>query len=131
MDEIVICNFTKKKFARGFFLNIFKLAKSHLKEKKRCILSVVLVGKKLAQKLNKNYKNRNKPADVLTFVYKSSARVIEGEIVLCPKVIPPKDLLKYFIHGLLHYFGIHHRNQKSYLKMKKLEEQIIKKIKQC
>lgn len=128
MDEIATVNLTNKSIVKdSFFNDIFKAVKSHLNEKRQCVLSIILADIKLSKKISKIYKQKEGPSDILTFIYKSDRKSINGEVVLCLKLIKKKDLAKYFIHGLLHYFGFHHNNQRSYLKMNRLEEEILAK----
>jgi len=129
MDKISISNLTKIKFKKEFFQNIFKIAKSIAKENRKCDLSIVLADKVLSQKLNQTYKQKNSPANVLTFVYDSDKNYIGGEIVICPEVIKLDEISYYFTHALLHFFGFKHHKLKDYLKMEKLEKKVILALK--
>jgi len=77
-------------------------------------LSVVFVGVKKSQELNKKYRNREEPANILTFPLEK----LSGEIVINPNKAK-KDashfdmnyhefLIYLFIHGLLHLKGRRH-----------------------
>ncbi|PIR57693.1 MAG: rRNA maturation RNase YbeY [Parcubacteria group bacterium CG10_big_fil_rev_8_21_14_0_10_38_31] len=100
---------------------------------KRYNLSVVFSGNALTKKLNKKYRNKDKPANVLSFPFSSK----EGEIFinlsyphkLTSKndIIKEKDLdriLHLFIHSLLHLKGFSHGD-----KMDDEEDKMIKKFK--
>lgn len=86
-------------------------------------LSIALVGKKTSQALNKKYRDKDKPTNVLSF----SLRKNEGELILCPDVIKRecKNFGKTFsnflgflvIHGMLHLKGHEHSST-----MEKAEE---------
>ncbi|MBP6060864.1 MAG: rRNA maturation RNase YbeY [Candidatus Pacebacteria bacterium] len=81
---------------------------------KKYSLSVGLVDENTSQKLNKTYRKKNKPTNVLSF----SLRENMGELVLCKNVIrkEAKLLDKKFddwfiflvIHGMLHLKGMEH-----------------------
>ena len=77
-------------------------------------LSVAFVGNKESREINKRYKGKDKPANILSF----SMRRNEGEIVLCPEVIKKEaggfhktftEFLGFLvIHGMLHLEGMRH-----------------------
>jgi len=66
------------------------------------------------QKLNKNYRNKNKPTNILSFPLSKN----EGEILICPEVVKTElkkfnrtfaELLGFLvIHGALHLKGMTH-----------------------
>jgi rRNA maturation RNase YbeY len=78
------------------------------------LLSLVIVGDTLSRKLNRTYRNKNKPTNVLSFELSKN----EGEIFLNLKKAKSetkkfrenyKNLVGYlFIHGLLHLKGMTH-----------------------
>lgn len=87
-------------------------------------LSLVLIGVKKSQFLNKKYRRKNKVANILTF----SLSKMEGEIFITPKEIR-KDLKKFglsyrslfalvYIHGLLHLKGSRHSSTMESEEMK-------------
>ena len=91
-------------------------------------LSVVFCGEKLIADLNKKYRHKNKPTDVLSFNINKQ----EGEIFICPSFIkkhpekyPPFNLQKKFgfiaIHALLHLKGMQHSS-----KMERRENEFLK-----
>lgn len=77
-------------------------------------LSLVFVGSKKIQNLNKHYRNKNKPTDILSFPLDKE----NGEIFICPgesakkaklRKMSSRDYLGFlFIHGLLHLKGLDH-----------------------
>jgi probable rRNA maturation factor len=81
---------------------------------KKYSLSLVIAGDTLSRKLNKTYRNKDKPTNVLSF----SLGDTEGEIFLNlkkAKAEAPQFSEKYknfvgylFIHGLLHLKGMDH-----------------------
>jgi len=81
---------------------------------KKYELSVIIVGKKEIQKINKEYREINKPTDILSFPLSDSF----GEMYINPemtKLEAKKFDRKYenffaflFIHGLVHLKGFDH-----------------------
>ena len=94
-------------------------------------LSIAYVNETESQEINKKYRRKNKPTNVLSF----SLRKNEGEIILCPAVInrEAKNFDKtshqflgfLVIHGMLHLKGLEHSST-----MDKLERFYFKKYDQ-
>jgi len=117
-----------KKFLRKISEKIFK--KEHIKgrlEKKD--LSVALIGQKRIKELNKIYRKKDQPTDVLAFKDNESL----GEIIICPAQVRKnakrfnssfkKELARVLIHGFLHLLGYdHEKGGKEEKKMRKKEE---------
>ena len=86
-------------------------------------LSLVFVEEKKIQKLNKQYRNIDKPTDILSFSLSKNS----GEIFICQKVskVQAKEFERSYknfipfllIHGMVHLLGYDHGN-----KMEKEEE---------
>ncbi len=84
---------------------------------KKYILSVAFVDKKKSKALNKTYRQKDKPTNVLSFSLTKNT----GELVLCPPVIKSeaknfdKTYRKFFgflvIHGMLHLKGHQHSSR--------------------
>ena len=98
-------------------------------------VSVVLVGSKQAQFFNLKYKKKNKPTNVLSFLYGKDY----GEVLICPEVVKEEakaqgNSYKYqmtwmILHGILHLAGMHHERSRSAAgRVEKLEEKILSKI---
>ncbi|MCX6737900.1 MAG: rRNA maturation RNase YbeY [Candidatus Parcubacteria bacterium] len=98
--------------------------------KEKVDLSVVIVNRTKIKELNRIYRGKNKPTDVLSFNYSDKLKGLPknlGEIVLCPLEInididKEIGLTHIFIHGLLHLLGYDHENQKE-AKIMQLKEQ--------
>jgi len=112
-----------------------KIAKKVLNGKK-ADLSIVFVNKKKIRELNKKYRRKNRPTDVLSFTYSKQA----GDIIICSEVVRKnakkfnstfkEELKKVLIHGILHFFGYdHEKTGKEAKKMQKKEEYYFKEIK--
>ncbi len=87
-------------------------------------LSVVLLKEPKMRELNRIYRGKDEPTNVLSFQEEEFGL---GELVLCPTVIR-KDAAKYgitfkaelhriFIHGLLHLLSYDHESSKDFKKM--------------
>ena len=114
MIEIEINNLTDiffdEKLIKSTILSILEAQKSRLfeifslnfesEEELNCSLSVVIVGPKRMRKFNKQYRNKNKITDVLSFPLARKNReslFIDptnslGEVIICPKYI--KKIIK-------------------------------------
>lgn len=89
---------------------------------KKVEISIALINEKEIQKINKIYRNKNEPTDVLSFkedfnfTVPSSKIKQLGEMVICPSQITGRDhhgIEKVFIHGLLHLLGYTHQLKKE------------------
>ena len=91
----------------------FRVIKNDILGKKYS-LSVACVDEKKSKELNKKYRNKNKPTNILSFPLRKNM----GEIILCPAIIKKeaKNFGKTFdqflsflvIHGMLHLEGMEH-----------------------
>ncbi|KKP33133.1 MAG: rRNA maturation RNase YbeY [Candidatus Staskawiczbacteria bacterium RIFOXYB2_FULL_32_9] len=126
---IDINNTTKSAVDKKLFTG---LAKIILKgENKQIDLSVAFISPKEIKKVNKKYRNKNKPTDVLAF-----ERILKisnlAEVVICSEVAKEnakkfgntfkKELLKVFIHGVLHVCGYDHEKSKREAKIMEEKE---------
>lgn len=152
---IEINNLTTTSVDENFFK---KIAKKILKEEfaswqeKEVDLSIVLAGPGRMKKLNKQYRRKNRVADVLAFPEQISKKEkfilptkIEktkglGEIVICLsevkkntkryKVTFQKELARVLIHGILHLLGYNHkRSKKEAEKMEKKQKHYLELLK--
>ncbi len=109
---IEINNLTKRVVDKKFLTG---LAKKVLKSENgvRDDLSIAIVGEQRIRKINKEYRQQDKPTDVLSFE--------GGEVLLCPnqieknakkyKVTFKKELARVLIHGILHSLGYDHSEE--------------------
>jgi probable rRNA maturation factor len=97
-------------------------------------LTLRIVDKAEIQKLNKTYRHKDKPTNVLSFPMDSPPGVqipILGDIILCSTVIKEeaqaqdKSLTAHWahmvVHGTLHLLGFDHINEQDAMLMEKLE----------
>jgi len=122
-----ICNFFPRKYR---FPN------------KKITLSLLLSNNKFIKKLNKNFRNKNKSTDILSFPLakktKISKKTYIGDIIISYNFMNKprsqniknfKDkVIKTFIHGFLHLLGFDHVKDKDYKRMLSEEEKIYKSV---
>ncbi len=80
-------------------------------------LSLVFVDSARSRNLNRVWRGKNQPANILSFPLTPTA----GEIFIDLEMVGKKNLLFIFIHGLLHLKGLDHGS-----KMEALESQLVK-----
>ena len=122
-----ICNFLPRKYR---FPN------------KKITLSLLLSNNRIIKKLNKDFRNKNKSTDILSFPLNKkklrSKKIYIGDIIISydfmnkPKSQNIKDfkekVVKTFIHGYLHLLGFDHIKNKDYRRMVSEEEKIFKSV---
>ena len=122
-----ICNFFPRKYR---FPN------------KKITLSLLLSNNKCIKKLNKNFRNKNKSTDILSFPLakktKISKKTYIGDIIISYNFMNKpksqniknfkKKVIKTFIHGYLHLLGFDHIKDKDYKRMFCEEEKIYKSV---
>ena len=122
-----ICNFFPRKYR---FPN------------KKITLSLLLSNNKFIKKLNKNFRNKNKSTDILSFPLakktKISKKTYIGDIIISYNFMNKpksqniknfkKKVIKTFIHGYLHLLGFDHIKDKDYKRMLSEEEKIYKSV---
>ncbi len=110
--------------------------------KKKVSFTLLLSNNKNIKKLNKNFRNKNKSTDILSFPYNKKVKISKesylGDIIISYNFIDKprsqsskffkEKLIKTFIHGFLHLLSFDHIKDKDYLKMLKEEELIYKSI---
>jgi probable rRNA maturation factor len=128
---VEINNTTKFTVDKKLFTGI---AKKVLKgENKQIDLSVAFISSTEIKIANKKYRNKNKPTDVLSFGENLN------EVLICPEVVKENakkfgntfrnELIKVFIHGILHILGYdHEKSKKEAIKMEEKEKFYLSKI---
>ena len=123
---IEINNLSSFRISRTMFSTVAKIVlkgENRVREK----LSLAFVNKAEIKKLNKKFRNKNKATDVLSFELDSGYL---GEIVICPEVVKTEqEMVKVFIHGILHLLGYEHeKSVKQAEEMKKKQEKYFIKV---
>ena len=122
-----------------FFKKVCKVfPKKYKFLQKKVSLTLLLSNNKNIKKLNKNFRNKNRPTDILSFPLNKKLKILKenyiGDIIISYNFIDkPKSqssksfeekLIKTFIHGFLHLLNFDHVKNKDYIKMLKEEELI-------
>ena len=119
---IEINNLTNFAVDKKFFLGV---AKKVLKGENKEIedLSIAFVSPEEIKKINRKYRKKDKPTDVLSFGKISKFKGEFREVIICPEFIEEnlkdskttlkKELAKVLIHGILHTLGYDHEISKT------------------
>lgn len=136
---------TRWKLNTSDLTRIFKTASRVLLEKNKedKAISIVTVNRREMRAINKQSRGIDAETDILTFTLQEKDTFVElpyvrafiGELIICPAAAKAKakelaeDEAAYerllVAHGLLHIFGLDHKNESDTLKMKKMEQQIL------
>ena len=125
---------TIKKFPKDYkFLN------------KRIYITVLLTNNKKIQLLNKNFRKKNKPTDILSFPFfdkqdlkknLKNKKIYLGDIAISYEEFLKKNrddykngFIKIFIHGFLHLLNFDHKSNKEFKKMRLIENKLFQKVK--
>lgn len=115
---------------------IVKLLPQNLRGKLPARIKLIEISSLESRRLNRIYRKKNKPTNVLSFYYNRDY----GEILLCPAVIKKEakaegNTYKYqftwmVLHGMIHLTGLHHESSRQVeLKAERLEKDILSKLK--
>ncbi len=124
-----------KKYSPKIFEKILKTAARELKLKGKLELSVNLVGEAKMRELNKKYRKKDKPTDVLSFPLGDGS----GDIFICLSIAKSDakrenvdiktKLAQLTVHGFLHLQGYDHaRSKRDAREMFDLEAKILNKM---
>ncbi len=111
-------NLTRRRAPVGIFKKLYRQVFASRAD--RFDLSVVFAGPSRMRALNRRYRGKDKPADVLSFLLDKR----HGEIFLNVQMA---SLLFLFIHGCLHLLGYDHETDIDAARMERKERTILKK----
>lgn len=121
-----------EKSIKGVAIKILKFLK-----KKNISVEIYLAGNRKMRFLNKKFLNKDKVADVLSFkepkefIYPNSKFDKIGEIYLNvanSQRLIINDSHKLLVHGFLHLFDFHHYKRGDRIRMEKVEQKLLLKI---
>ena len=97
-------------------------------------VTVRIVGKEEARALNRSFRGKDRPTNVLTFVLRERPR-LEGDIALCAPVIARearagrKSTAAHYahllVHGVLHLQGYDHDTEREARQMEQRESRVV------
>lgn len=100
------------------------------------MIGVRFVSAREIQRLNRVYRGKNCPTDVLSFETGSGSEL--GDLVICTqvavreakrrKIDPAEELVRLLAHGTLHLAGMDHATVKDEQRMFKIQEKIVGKV---
>jgi len=146
MIDLVFENQTKDMaWSEDFFREVLSCSLSHLKLRDNTVeLGLYLVAPERSQELNKKYRQKDKPTDVLSFPLnehglKKYGILPLGDIFICLEIaqrqanemsIPAdQELIRLVVHGLLHLLGYDHElSSDDEKKMIDLQEEIVTEV---
>jgi probable rRNA maturation factor len=143
VSENILWNKKIKKLDIFFNSLILAFPKKYRFIKKNVSLTVLLSSNKNIKRLNKKFRNKNRPTDVLSFPSEKKLNIKKspyiGDIVISYEFMNKSKIInilefkskvtKIFIHGFLHLLGYDHIKLKDFKKMLTEEEKIYKTIK--
>ena len=127
-----------------FFKKVCKaFPKKYKFSNKKVSFTLLLSNNKNIKKLNKDFRNKNKPTDILSFPLEKKTKISKniylGDIIISYNYLDkPKSqdlklfkekVIKIFIHGFLHLLGFDHSKNKDYSKMLREENFLFKSVK--
>ena len=113
--------------------------------KKKVSISVLLTNNKKVKILNKNFRKKNKPTDILSFpnfnkidfkknikknnIYLGDIAISYQEFFKNNKNDLENGFIKIFIHGYLHLLNFNHKSNKDYAMMSSVENKLFQIVK--
>ena len=123
---------------------LLEKALTMLNKSTNCLMSVTFVNKDRIHQINKEYRNIDRPTDVISFAFlddenekniKGDFPIDLGEIYICYDVADEnrksygnslkRELCFLFVHGLLHLLGYDHMTKEDEEIMFPLQEKIL------
>ena len=140
-EERAWSNKLKKK--ESFFKKVCSaFPKKYKFSNKKISLTLLLSNNREIKKLNKNFRNKNKPTDILSFPLNKKIKISKntylGDIIISYNYLDKprsqdlksfkEKVTKIFIHGFLHLLGFDHKKKRDYSKMLKEENLLYKTV---
>ena len=110
---------------------------------KKVTFTLLLSNNKNIKKLNKVFRKKNKPTDILSFPLDKKIKISKhtylGDIIISYNYLDKprsqdsklfkEKVIKIFIHGFLHLLGFDHKKNKDYDKMLREENFLFQSVK--
>lgn len=131
-----------QRYPRALANRVARVFTAMVPGKRRMQISVSFVDRATMQRLNKKYRGKNRPTDVLSFCLSdettSGRRNIEGEILFLYEQAKRQakershttreEITFLLVHGLLHVVGYDHETPRDRARMFPLQTRIAKKL---
>lgn len=104
-------------------------------------LTIRIVDEAESQQLNRDYRGKDKPTNVLSFPFEAPAEIdipLLGDLIICAPVVEQEAKLQnkslqahwahMVVHGCLHLLGYDHIDDEEAEEMESLETQLIEKL---
>lgn len=123
----------------------YKVLKAHVDKmllKRDGMVDLVIIDDKKMRAMNKEYRDKDMPTDVISFAYlevtqyeKEEGDIIAGDIFISIDTAKKqakekghslmKEMEILFVHGMLHCFGFDHKNDKQEKEMERWAKKIM------
>ena len=139
------------KYNEEYFLNLSQVIFNHLKLNNYFIFDITIVTLDEIHRINKEYRNIDRPTDVISFAFEDEVegenKIIRndnlprtlGEIFICYEKCQmqseeyghslDREMAFLFTHGLLHLLGYDHMNEDDEKIMFKIQDEIMDLLK--
>jgi probable rRNA maturation factor len=104
--------------------------------RRRAAVTLRFVAEAEARRLNREFRGKDHPTNVLTFIYASAP--LAGDVVICTPVVAREareqgkpteaHYAHLVVHGLLHLQGEDHENDAEARRMERRERSILKRL---
>ena len=101
-------------------------------------ISVLIVGPARSRALNRRYRGRDTPTNVLSFPAPPPGGALLGDLVICPQVLQREareqrkpqraHWMHLFVHGVLHLVGYDHLQPEEARRMERREIRILRRF---
>lgn len=135
---VEINNLTSFDVDKTYFLGVAKKVLAG-ENRETANISVAFVTYAQIQELNKKYRNKDAPTDVLSFELSGQIPHDIADVIICPAYVQEtiktsgallqKELANVLIHGILHTLGYdHEKSEKDYNIMEQKQRQHLKQV---
>ena len=143
MIEFIPVSALPKTISPALIERAARVLEKQLKPKAPCRIGIRFVTADAIQKLNKTYRHKNAPTDVLSFSADLQKGVPnteqeKGDLVICPSfavreakrrgIDPREELMRLVVHGTLHLFGFDHEIKTDEARMFGRQERLLEQI---
>ena len=125
-----------QRLRRDDIKHLLKIIAKVLHERKQWQISIAFVDKKEMARLNRDWRGKNYPTDVLSFTHKEDSFL--GEVIICYEIAKVQaevagkktkdEVLFLLTHGILHLFGYDHEKAKDAKVMQSIEQWVEKEL---